>query len=762
MRINVGIRRRLAPLMENNRRRIELLNSILFSFPGTPILYYGDELGMGDNIYLGDRNGVRTPMQWNADRNAGFSRCSPAKLYSPVVLDPIYGYETINVEAQQSDPSSLLHWMRHMIALRKLFQVFGRGSIEFLHPRNRKILAYVRSDGNERILCVANLSRFAQPFDLDLSGYAGMTPVEMLGYVEFPKIGRTPYPLTLGPYAFLWFELHGKPEVAEAPEPEETVLMLAGDTGWERLFSASAKTALESRVLPRYLPKQRWFGSKSRSIRGTTIKDWAAFPSSGAALMLAEVQFSEGDPELYFIPVALGTEEQIHGFGEAAMASALCQAKAGNETMWLYDATWNPATSRGLLALLRGGEGMPMQLGAIQPEPGKILLEFQDDVAALSFRRGTAEQSNTSLLFGGKFILKLFRKLSPGANPDCEIGKYLTEPVPFDGIPPFGGALTYNRPGMPPVTLGMLQALVPNQGDGWQATLEELDRYYERCLAWERAAAPAVPKPAGASEEDAEELVGVYRGAAANLGRKTAQMHLALAAPTKDAAFAPEPFTEADRIKLAEDLRAHAGTVFDSLRNSLSRLPDELLEEASVVLGMRRKIWDRLLSLEKLDAACVKTRVHGDYHLGQVLQVEDEYVILDFEGEPSRSIEERRAKQLPLKDVAGMLRSFGYAARAALFNYTARRPEDIERLEPWAKAWERIVSRTFLQSYRETAAGAPFLPQDNAAFQGLLEGFVLDKALYELRYELNNRPAWVGIPLSGILSLGLNGPGGNA
>jgi maltose alpha-D-glucosyltransferase/alpha-amylase len=210
MRLNVGIRRRLAPLMENNRRRIELMNSILFSFPGTPIIYYGDEIGMGDNIYLGDRNGVRTPMQWSTDRNAGFSRANPARLYSPLIIDPVYGYEAINVETQLNDSSSLLHWMRNMIALRKVFRVFGRGTLEFFEPANKKILTYLRRYEGDQVLCVANLSRFPQPVELDLSSVAGMTPVEMLGYTEFPQIDANPYRLSLGPYGFLWFELQGK------------------------------------------------------------------------------------------------------------------------------------------------------------------------------------------------------------------------------------------------------------------------------------------------------------------------------------------------------------------------------------------------------------------------------------------------------------------------------------------------------------------------------------------------------------------------
>jgi maltose alpha-D-glucosyltransferase / alpha-amylase len=206
-RLNLGIRRRLAPLMGNSLRRIELLNGLLFSFPGTPFIYYGDEIGMGDNLYLGDRNGVRTPMQWTNDRNACFSRADPARLYSPVIMDPVYGYQAVNVEAQESDSASLLHWMKNMIRLRKLFKVFGRGTIEFLHPANRKVLAYIRRYKDDVILCVANLARTVQPVELDLGALAGLIPVEMLGYTEFPRIGPSPYFLTVGPHGFYWFEL---------------------------------------------------------------------------------------------------------------------------------------------------------------------------------------------------------------------------------------------------------------------------------------------------------------------------------------------------------------------------------------------------------------------------------------------------------------------------------------------------------------------------------------------------------------------------
>src|SRR5262249_2549768 len=308
MKINVGIRRRLAPLMENNRSRIELLNSLLFSFPGTPIIYYGDEIGMGDNIYLGDRNGVRTPMQWSPDRNAGFSKADPARLYSPIIMDPVYGYEAVNVEAEISDSSSLLHWMRNMIALRKLFKVFGRGTIEFLHPKNRKVLAYLRRYENDQILCVANLSRFAQPVELDLIPFAGMKPIEMFGYSEFPVIETNAYQLSLNPYGFYWFELQRSSEPVEprlTPQHDEaTELQVAG---WRDLFESEAGEVLESEILPPFLAAQPWFGMNGRQIDSVRIRDWIEFsgPARSLAAVLLRVRYSSGDSEEYSLPLVI-------------------------------------------------------------------------------------------------------------------------------------------------------------------------------------------------------------------------------------------------------------------------------------------------------------------------------------------------------------------------------------------------------------------------------------------------------------------------
>ena len=762
MRINLGIRRRLAPLVDNSRRRIELLNSLLLSFPGTPIVYYGDEIGMGDNIYLGDRNGVRTPMQWNADRNAGFSTATPARLYAPVIMDPVWGYEAINVEAQQGDPSSLLNWMRNMIALRKLFSVFGRGEIEFLDPSNRKVLAYVRRYQDQQVLCVANLSRFAQPVDLDLCKLEGMTPVEMLGYVEFPPIQRQPYRLTLAPYSFLWLELQRRAEPAEVSTALAEQAPLNATGGWERIFDGVNRERLETVNFPEYLPKQRWFAAKSRRIKSTRIIDWTPLNTS-SALVLAEVCFAEGAPDVYLLPLAMTFSEAAGELRQAAPNAVVASIVFERSSGLLHDGVFDDKACRELLSVIENGRELHGRSGRIRGVRGRAFEDVRGPAEnPMPVRRGSAEQSNTSILYGDRFILKLFRRQQPGLNPDAEIGRYLTEHTKFDRIPPFAGSIEYEPiADSEPATLAMLQGLVANEGDGWTSTLEELGRYFEACapLSFPQNLSDELEDPPELSERPASQLaqdhVGIYLDFAATLGRRTAELHLALSQPTDDPAFAPEPLTSADLELLLADLRQHATRVFEVLKERVSSLPDEAVEVAASVLSRRRRILDHFNAVEAGRLRAQRIRIHGDYHLGQVLKVKTDFVILDFEGEPARSLAYRRAKQCPLKDVAGMLRSFSYAAYAGLINYTARHPEDIPRLEPWARLWECSAAAQFLRAYRETTRHAEFLPDDRADFRKLLDIFLIDKALYEVLYELNSRPAWVRIPLMGIMSLPL-------
>ena len=778
MRINIGIRRRLAPLVDNNRRRIELLNGLLFSFPGTPILYYGDEIGMGDNIYLGDRNGVRTPMQWSGDRNAGFSRASPAKLFSPVIMDPVWGYEAINVEAQQSDPSSLLSWMRNMISLRKLFSVFGRGTLTFLHPENRKVLAYVRQLGDQRVLCIANLSRFAQPVTLDLSEFDGMVPIEMVGYVEFPTITRQPYPVTLGPYGFFWLELQPSPDdVPDQAQVEgaSSVLSVSDALDWQSVFSSSG-LVIGERLLPEFLPRQRWFGAKSRHIQSTEVLDWGVLQAgesapgrvpekpASVALTFVQVNYTEGEPETYLLPlkILLGEEaEMLRDSTPTAIVGALLSPSG---TGVLADALYSDEASSALLVTIARGSEISMQKGVLRGVPSSSFSQLRGTAANLAPRRSNAEQSNTSILFGDRLIMKLFRRQQSGANPDVEISRFITEETAFRNIAPFGGSIEYSPSSSTAAaepetaTVAMLQGLVQNEGDGWQWTLEELIRYYESCAS-SQFPQSQLPRSGGAIDPEspamrqARDFAGIYREAACTLGRRTAEMHLALATPTKDTAFVPEPMDPPYLESLAAELTAHGSRSFAVLRSSLSGLSDDAVEMAGLVLSRRRAMLGKFSALGALGAGALRTRVHGDYHLGQVLRSRGDFVILDFEGEPARSLAERRTKQSPMKDVAGMVRSFSYAAFAALTRHTARRPQDFDLLEPWARLWEAAAVDEYLYSYRETVAQAGIVPREEPAFRKLLDVYLLDKALYELVYELNNRPTWVRIPLAGILSL---------
>ncbi len=753
MRVNIGIRRRLAPLLDNNRRRIELLNSVLFSFPGTPILYYGDEIGMGDNIYLGDRNGVRTPMQWTPDRNAGFSRANPAKLYSPIIMDPVWGYEAINVEAQQNDASSLLNWMRNMIALRKLFQVFGRGSLRFLEPSNRKILAYIRQYQDETVLCVANLSRFAQPVQLDLAGMEGMTPVEMLGYVEFPPITRAPYSLTLGPYGFLWLEIQPSMTTAEpaAATGGEQAFYLENEHDWQSILSGDGVRRLEA-LLPAYLQRQRWFGSKSRSIMRVKIADSVFFDDRRSALVWASVDYVDGEADTWLLCLTMSFGEAAGAVRESASHQIL--ATVGSATMAgvLHDGLLGGAPAA-LLEIAANGQELRTRNGTVVGLPGSVLPSLRGS-QPLSARVSSAEQSNTSAIFGDRLILKLFRRQQPGQNPDVEIGRFLTEEAGFPNIPPFGGSIEVRRADEEPATLALLQGLVQHEGDGWQWTLEELDRYYESAASVKTPALLASSEDSDAVHPAAREHAGIYLEAASILGRRTAEMHLALASG-HGAAFAPYAPQPSDLETMCDHLAGHAAHAFDLLKTSLSRLPDDIVELAGLALSRRGVLLTRLRALQGVRNPGQWIRIHGDYHLGQLLRSKGDFVILDFEGEPARPLAERRLKHSPLKDVAGMLRSFGYAAFVALTQYTTRRPEEFAQLESWARLWETSVSSEFLRTYRETIADSSIVPAERQGFEALLHIYMLDKALYELVYELNNRPAWIRIPLHGILSLPL-------
>jgi maltose alpha-D-glucosyltransferase/alpha-amylase len=769
MRINVGIRRRLAPLLENSRRRIELLHALLFSMPGTPIIYYGDEIGMGDNIYLGDRNGVRTPMQWTGDRNGGFSRADPARLYAPPIMDPVYGHQALNVEAQERAPFSLLNWMKRMIGLRKQSRVFGRGTIEFLPAQNRKILAYVRRYQDEIVLCVANLARSVQPVELDLSRFKGLIPVEMLGLTEFPKIGDAPYFLTLSPYSFYWFRLQQSPAALTARVVPETATdvphapaLLVG-AAWETLLDGNVRTLIERDLLLPFLQRQRWFGGKARRTRGAGFVDWGLLRRGPQPLFvtIVQVDFEDGGREHYSLPLTVCVNADAAGLEDRSPHAILANVTGARKGL-LFDAWLDDRFARALFEALEREEQMSTKRGGVRAAKMAAFAGIRGAAGEdAHIGRMSTEQSNTSIVYGRWLILKLFRRIEPGINPDFEICRQLTVRAGFPRVPVVAGVFEYAGPGGEPATLAMAQQFVESQADGWSHALDEVARFYEDVHG---DAAPSVdPAPtystliAGNPPERIARAMGPYLVTAATLGRRTAEMHLALASDSSNPAFAPEPFTREDLEIFTARSVAQAQKALQTLNASGLELPVDVKAGVAWLLESRDALVARIRSASHLRFVASKIRIHGDYHLGQVLWSEGDFYILDFEGEPARPIEQRRLKQSPLKDVAGMVRSFGYAAYAGLFAHTVPRRSEFDRLEPWARVWQRAASSSFLRAYFATAAGALFVPADESPRDALLELFVLDKALYELNYELNNRPDWVQIPLRGIFDL-LNPP----
>jgi len=761
-RINLGIRRRLAPLLGNNRRRIELMSSLLCSMPGTPVLYYGDEIGMGDNVYLGDRNGVRTPMQWSADRNAGFSRANPQKLYLPVITDPEYHYETINVEAQQSNRQSLLWWTKRLIALRKRFKAFSRGSMEFLDPDNYKILAFVRSSEEESLLVVANLSRFVQYVELDLSRYEGRRPVELFGRTEFPFIQKGPYPLSLGPHGFYWFSLkrEGEGGIDLQSERADIPVIPVFKEGTPP-FDETTRSRVEA-VLPGYLQKSRWFRGKARPVKSAVFGEFLSLHNHGRpwCLSLVQVEYADGDGETYLLPLVRLEGEKAGGVLKDFPLSVIAQLRDSGGESVLCDALVDKECCEALIEVISRGRHTKAAEGELA---GMTTRAFRrDPEQSLEPALMRAEQTNTSVVFGRQYILKLVRRLEEGINPDLEIGRYLTERA-CDFIPPVAGAIEYRKRKAEPMTLAILQGFVPNQGDAWSYTLDVLKHYFERVAAG-RNEVQELPLPGAAGPWSPEEevpasvyeVIGPYLESARLLGQRTGNLHMSLASEREDPRFTPETFSTLYQRALYQSMRTLAARVFLLLRRSIGVVPEELAPEVRRVLGFEKAVFDRFKAVTQTKITSQRIRCHGDFHLGQVLYTGKDFVIIDFEGEPARPISERRIKRSPLRDVAGMLRSFHYAVYSALFDQEAHgvvKPEDLPYLEFCVNLWHGWVSKVYVKAYLGVASGAGFLPRTKEELAMLLNLYLLEKGIYELGYELNNRPDWLKIPVRGILQL---------
>jgi maltose alpha-D-glucosyltransferase/alpha-amylase len=758
MRLNLGIRRRLAPLLENDRRKIELMNALLFSLPGTPVIYYGDEIGMGDNIYLGDRNGVRTPMQWSADRNAGFSRANPQKLYLPIIIDPEYHYEAINVESQLNNPHSLLWWMKHLVEQRKRFKAFGRGTLEFLRPSNRKVLAFYRRYQDETILVVVNLSRFPQHVELDLSEFKGNTPMEIFGRTDFPPIGDQFYDLTLGALGFYWFSLEARQahqeSVAAGAMPGLLPLIIVED--WEHVFEGRSLATLLRR-LPAFLKTRRWFQGQNRSIRSINFADDIPIPDTSAHLLLGSIEYNDGDPETYILPgsVAIGESSEQIKSKLSDVSVAELQAQDASKGV-LYSAVWDPSFCQALLGAIarrRRFRGLAGELvgthtrdlrriwGSTHPELGPAVLN--------------SEQTNTAIAYGRRFLLKLYRKVEPGIHPEPEMGTFLTE-RDFQHAAPVAGLIEYRAGDGDPTVVATLFAFIENQGDAWHYTLDSLSQFFETGLArrdLDYAGAELNHHPLDQRTAEiprqVHELIGAYVDSARLMGQRTAELHLALS-DTTDPAFSPELFTDHYRAALQHSLVALSNQTFQFLRFQLKNLSQATQAEAQKLLDEQDKFRRYFRAISDRRVSAVRIRIHDDLRLSRLLHTGKDFVFIGFEGRSGRPLSERRIKRSALRDVAGLMMSFQYAADAVFYDQVPgvkSRPEIEPALQSLASYWLHWTSAAFLNGYFERIGEHSVLAADELHVRLLLDAFLLEHSLEEVREKLGVEPERVRTPL---------------
>jgi maltose alpha-D-glucosyltransferase/alpha-amylase len=799
-RLNLGIRRRLAPLLGNDRRQVELLNSLLLSLPGTPVLYYGDEIGMGDNIYLGDRNGVRTPMQWSADRNAGFSRTNPQKLYAPVILDPEYHYESINVEAQQGNSNSLWWWMKKLIATRERFQAFGRGTFELLHPENRKVIAFTRTYAGQHILVVANLSRFVQTVELDLSAFQGMMPVEIFGRTKFPVIEEEPYFVCLGPYGFYWFTLQLQQSLTEGwrKRPEPPTLTVVGQ--WQKIFSQPELKTKVQVLLSNYLYGYSWFYGQTKVVQSAEITEVIPISEkqTDAVLVFLELHYTEGAPETYLMPVSYEpVSEKKQPPIDSGEIIAYLKTDKSELSGIIYDATGDKEFLTLPLQTINNKKSYAGRNGELKGTATEMFYELAKNVGYLQPQLLESKHNKTPIAYGSSFIIKLYRKLEAGINPDLEIGRFLTHKATSqllslaEHIPLTLGALEYKGKNSQNYTVGVLKQQVSDPIDAWSYTLDNLRSYYERITVKQQSLSeveipslsvkailekPEVAEVVGIQSSETEttetetretqktetettelayELIGLYLNSAQLLGERTAEIHKALS-DSENPDFAPEPFTSFYQRSIYQYKRNLAGQVLLDLKQEMPKLSPEVRQLAQTVINRKEQLMSKFASVLDLKITAMRTRCHGDFHLENVLYTGKNFVIINFEGEPPRPLSERRMKRSPLRDVAGMLQSFYYAATIALREEIKNgtiRSENVMLMEQWGQYWYSWVGATFLKSYLNSARSESFIPKTEEETQILLDAYMLEKAVYELSYELENRPEWLEIPLSRILQL---------
>jgi maltose alpha-D-glucosyltransferase/alpha-amylase len=749
-RLNLGICRRLAPLLDNDRHRIELMNLLLMSMPGSPVLYYGDEIGMGDNVMLGDRNGVRTPMQWSSGPNGGFSTADSPRLFLPPVTDPVYGYGAVNVESQQRNASSLLNWMRRVLAVRKAHPAFGRGTLRFLRPGNRKILAYLREYENETILCVANLSRAPQAVELDLSLFKSRVPVELLGRSRFPPIGDLPYLLTLAGHGFYAFRLAADVDAPawheERPAPPDLpVLVLVGE-GW-RVFSRKqdsepvnqlmvrrARDQLERQIIPRFFRSQAWFLDKDAAVEKFEFGEISEWPAEPESWLLATVivTLAGGGAHRYALPLALVWEDESGTDTGNLLHATLAKVRRRARVGILLDAFWNDAFCRAIVAGMEHGTELAFERGLLKFRATGAFCGLSPEGAVT---RTVTGRGRLVVNLGDQLVLKSYRWMLPGIHPELEISRFLTETAKFSHIAQLAGTVEYADSEGHESTLAILESYGKNQGNAWTYTLGYLERFLDECLIHPEKEQAAQPRHGPRVRHAA------YMNLMKTLGARTAQFHQALALPGAAGEFGREPVAEDDIAEWINGARTELDTMYALLMQELPRLPDELQNIGASLATARPRLYRRLVKIAAslsgsaraapATGAC-KARGHGDYHLGQVWLSSNDFLIAGYGGGPGLSWAERRRKQSPLRDVAGMLLSFSQAAAAALDEVAADSPASAGMLRHHADEWHALAVRHFYRSYRKAMAGDDLFPSGPGQAEALLMLFTIGKAATSL------------------------------
>lgn len=763
-RVNLGIRRRLAPLLKNDRRKIELMNALLFSLTGTPVLYYGDEIGMGDNIYLGDRDAVRTPMQWSNDRNAGFSRANPQQLYLPPIIDPEYHYETLNVEAQLNNPYSLLWWTKQLIALRKRYKALSYGTTEFLSTPNRKTLVFFREYKDQLLMIIANLSRFSQYVELDLKKYNGYSLIEMFSGQRFPQIGELPYFLTLGPYGYYWFSLEKQPVetvlAAADREREQQIYEYTLRKESARLFHPSMHRTLE-RIISKYFMKRVRFQPLLSVLdkTKTQIVDHIFLSRWDLHLVFLEITLTTGVVHQIPLFIRYLEEEKANEKIETVSQNVIVKLKGLKRTAILYDCGMDSELGEIMFDSILNKRRFRSEEGELR---GVTLSKVRESTPFLSLGEKEiheVQRDHNAVIFPlEKGVLKIFSLIEEGIDLDVEIRLFLTRKTDFRAFLPLLGFMEYSTHSRATVALAEEIIAYRREFNAKDLAIEAADRFLVRMEATSLDLIPderLIPNKTlyklavGKLEDDVHGLLEEHLESARLLGETTASFHRAMCSYQIDPDFSSIPFTLFYQRSIYQTIRRKILEAFNKL--AALHQHESLSEDIQQLLGCK----DRLLSLfqilphHKLHAE--RIRYHGNYVLENLHYTGKEYLIANFEGNPNLSYSERRYKRSPLLDCASMILSIveaGFEAVDRLKERGLLREDQAKLVYKWAQVWSLWNGSSFLRSYFRTIGDVCFLPKSTKEIDFLLGLYLIERCAEKVAMQKDSR---LDAPIAALL-----------